>query len=137
MEVCGDEIRTDPPTRAIVEELQRTQEPFFLIPDLARRSSAENTWRDLLGDRVVCLEHPDDTCLVAAGLVALNEGLLDLDQIASTLSTHHRERVGRIARALMPFAASLNRDGSPAVATDTRSSFLASPTQDAAVLRLS
>jgi len=112
-EVLGDDLDLDAPTRAVVEELQRSHEPFFLIPDLERRRHAERAWRDLLGDRVICLEHPDDTCIAAAGLVALNERLLTLDQIAGRLAQQDRSRVGRIARALMPFAASIEQDGAP------------------------
>jgi len=119
-EVCGDEIDTDPPTRAVVQELQQSMTPFFLIPDLSRRSDAERTWRDLLGDHVICLEHPDDTCIVAAALVALNEGLLNLDEIAAHIAEHAKDRVGRVARALMPFAASLGRDGAPELKTSAQ-----------------
>ena len=119
-EVCGDSIDFDPPTRAIVEDLQQRMEPFFLIPDLSRRTAAERTWRDLIGDRVICLEHPDDTCMVAAALVALNEGLLTLDGVARQVAAHAPERVGRIARAIMPFAASVGRDDAPPLKPDPR-----------------
>ncbi|MDF1563247.1 MAG: VWA domain-containing protein [Deltaproteobacteria bacterium] len=120
LSVLGHEIDTDFPTAAVVEEVQHLFEPFFLIPDLARRSACEREWRDLLGDRVVCLEHPDDTCLAAASLIALDRGLRDLDQIAAGLAEdgEPRERVNRIARALMPFAASLGRDGCPSPSID-------------------
>ena len=117
-ELLGDDLDLDAPTRTVVEELQRSFEPFFLIPDLERRRHAERAWRDLLGDRVICLEHPDDTCIAAAGLVALNEGLLTLDQIAGRIAQKDRSRVGRIARALMPFAASIERDGAPLPTVD-------------------
>ena len=73
------------PTAAIVEELQHSFEPFFLIPDLSRRTHCERAWRDLLGDHVVCLEDPDDTCVVAASLLALAEGLRDLDGVMAHL----------------------------------------------------
>jgi len=63
----------------------------------------------------VCLESPDDTCTVAAGLIALGEGIRDLDQISADLSRTGTDRhsVGRIARALMPFASACGRDGAP------------------------
>lgn len=118
--VIGDELDADLPTAAIVEELHHAFEPFFLIPDLERRTACERAWRDLLGDRVVCLESPDDTCLVAASLIALGEGLRSLDDIAAQLRAagHDQRRVGRVARALAPFAASLGVDGAPAPAVD-------------------
>ncbi len=112
-EWLGEDLDGDVPTRAIVEQLQRSFEPFFLFPDLERRGSAERSWRDLLGDRVICLEDPSDICIVAAGLVALNEGLLSLDALAARLAGSEPRRVGRVARALMPFAAAIDQDGTP------------------------
>ena len=119
-EVMGDELTGDIPTAAIVEELHHQFEPFFLIPDLERRAACERTWRDLLGDRVVALESHDDTCVVAASLIALGEGIRDLDGIVAQLRSQgiEQRRIGRIARALMPFAASLGRDGAPTPAID-------------------
>jgi predicted protein tyrosine phosphatase len=123
-DVLGHEIESDIPVAAIVEEAQHLFEPFFLIPNLERRRVCERAWRDLLGDRVVCLESPDDTCLVAAGLIALCQGSRDLDQVAAHLADAgtDREVVGRIARALMPFASACGRDGAPepALATGAR-----------------
>jgi len=111
----GADLDVDLPLAAIVEEVQHAFEPFFLIPDLDRRRTCERVWRDVLGDRVICLESPDDTCTVAASLLALGMGLRTLDEIASGLRDGGMEarRVGRIARALMPYAASLGRDGAP------------------------
>jgi predicted protein tyrosine phosphatase len=111
----GADLDVDLPLAAVVEEVQHAFEPFFLIPDLERRRACERVWRDVLGDRVICLESPDDTCTVAASLLALGQGLRTLDEIASGLREGGMEprRVGRIARALMPYAASLGRDGAP------------------------
>ena len=122
-EVLGDDLDIDAPTRAVVEEVQRSFEPFFLIPGLERRRQTERTWRDLLGDRVVCLEDADDTCVAAAGLVALNEGRLTLDEIAHHIARKDRHQVGRVARALTPFAASLGRDGAPQPVVDVAVGF--------------
>ncbi|HEY9027327.1 MAG TPA: VWA domain-containing protein, partial [Burkholderiaceae bacterium] len=80
---------------------------FFLIPDLQRRKHCESRWRDLLGDHVICMESPDDTCHVAAALVGLTEGrLADLDAVARTLDGHGlaRDRVSAVVRALRPYA---------------------------------
>jgi hypothetical protein len=121
-EVVGDELEGDIPTAAIVEELHHQFEPFFLIPDLERRALCERTWRDLLGDHVVALESPDDTCIVAASLIALGEGIRDLDGIVDHLRSEgiEQRRVGMIARALMPYAASKGRDGAPRPAIDEK-----------------
>ena len=74
----------------------------------------EGVWRKYLGDHVLVLDQPEDTCHVAAGLVALGEGLVsDLDVFAAGLRKQglDREKVGGIVRALSPFAATLDKDG--------------------------
>jgi hypothetical protein len=115
--IVGDELAADLATEKVTQALLETFEPFFLIPDLPRRGRCERAWRDLLGDHVICMESPEDTCHVAAGLVALGEGAAaDLDALASKISAGgvSRDRVGAIVRALTPFAASRGRDGMPA-----------------------
>ncbi len=115
--LIGDKIDDDVPVAKVVGELQRTFEPFFLIPDLARRGRCERVWRDLLGDHVICMEDPEDTCHVAAGLLVLGEGIVsDLDAFARQLeeASVSRNRVGAIVRALTPYAATMGRDGTPA-----------------------
>ncbi len=114
--VLGDELEEDLPLSVVVEEASRVVEPFFLIPDLARRAGNERVWRDLLGDRVICMESPLDTTACVAGIVAMDQGsLADLDVFARRLSErgHPRDRVGAIVRALTPWAASVEKDGAP------------------------
>lgn len=114
--LIGDDIPADVPTPQVVDELSRTFEPFFLIPDLARRPQCEAAWRKLLGDRVICMESPDDTCDVASGIIALCEGAVEnLDVLAERLAkggTSH-QRIGAVMRALTPFATTIARDGVP------------------------
>jgi hypothetical protein len=115
--VVGDDLDGDVAVEKVMRALRETYEPFFLIPDLARRRQCERTWRDLLGDHVVCMESPEDTCHVASGLVALGEGAIsDLDALASRMSASgvSRDRLGAVVRALTPFSASLGRDATPA-----------------------
>lgn len=112
--VIGDELDDDVPIGAVVAAVQKTFEPFFLVPDLDRRRGCERIWRDLLGDRVICMESPGDTCFVAAGAVALNEGAVaDLDALVRIMidAGAGRDRVGAVVRALTPFASTLARDG--------------------------
>ena len=115
--LIGDELQDDLPLPRVVSELGRTFQPFFLIPDLGRRGRCERVWRDLLGDHVICMEDPADTCHVAAGLVALGENAVpDLDALARQIegTGASRERLGAVVRALTPFAATLGKDGVPA-----------------------
>lgn len=114
--VLGDDLEDDLPLARVVAEVSETYEPFFLIPDTKRRDRCERVWRDVLGDRVICMEAPVDTCHVAASLVALGQGALkDLDAVAKRLRTAgiEAQRVGAVIRALTPWAASLGRDAAP------------------------
>lgn len=119
--LIGDAVDEDIPTEAVVAALQERFEPFFLIPDLARRERCERRWRDLLGDHVICLESPADTCWAAAGLIALTENAFaDLPSFAERLVALgvERKRVAALTRALMPYAASLGKAGVAATAAD-------------------
>jgi hypothetical protein len=114
--LIGDRLDEDIPVAAVVAEVQKTFRPFFLIPDEKRRRRCERTWRDLLGDHVIAMEGPGDTCYVAAGLVALSEGVVkDLDAVARAVEAAgaSQERVGAVIRALTPFAATLGADAVP------------------------
>lgn len=114
--LIGDELDDDIPIEAIIEETQRTFEPFYLIPDRQRAKQVERNWRDVLGDRVIAMESPDDTSHVAAGLVSLLEGGVEsLDQLVEKYKTSGlaARRAKAVARALTPFAASIDRDGIP------------------------
>ncbi|HIB66121.1 MAG TPA: VWA domain-containing protein [Phycisphaerales bacterium] len=108
------DIERDIPLQQVVDELSCSYHPFFLIPDQGRRR-VENVWRQYLGDHVLVLDQPQDTCHVAAGLVALCEGLVtDLDMLAVKMSKEGltRQQVGSVVRAISPFAATLDKDGS-------------------------
>jgi hypothetical protein len=123
--VCGDRLDSDLPTPAVVAALEETWRPFFLIPDLARRNRCERRWRDLLGDHVIAMESPEDTCRVAAGIVALGQGLLpDVEALAKVLAGlgTPRDRVAATVRALDPFACAVGRDGAPAPRLERRTS---------------
>ncbi|MCU0232948.1 MAG: hypothetical protein MUE90_02785 [Thermoanaerobaculales bacterium] len=114
--LIGDTLRKDIQIADIIEETQRTFEPFYLIPDLGRAQTVEPAWRDVLGDRVIAMESPDDTSHVAAGLVALLEGGAgSLGEVVERFRNAGlaADRAAAIARALTPFAASIGRDGAP------------------------
>ncbi len=114
--LIGDDLQADIPIAAIVEEAQRSFEPFFLIPDPARGQRVGRAWRDVLGDRVIVMEGPDDTSYVAAGLVSLLEGgVASLSELVERLRAAgvSEHQSAAVAKALTPFAATLERDGAP------------------------
>jgi len=127
--LIGDALDADIPTEDVVAALSEKFEPFFLIPDLARRAKCERRWRDLLGDHVICLESAADTCWAAAGIVALTESALpDLPAFAQRLGELgvDRERIAALTRALAPYASSLGKAGGvPTAVNDASGSSLA------------
>jgi predicted protein tyrosine phosphatase len=105
--VVGDKVDDDLPVTEIVAELQKSFTPFFIIPDKERAKRCERTWRDLLGDHVICLERPDDICYVAAGAILLNEGqVTSLEQLASVLEKSGLKAGDKnnVIRSLTPLA---------------------------------
>ncbi len=113
--VIGDELEADLPIRDLIDELQRSYEPFILLAPHAKLA-IDRAWRDLFGDRVVRLGSTDDVAFVAAGLVALLQGLCPhLAGLVAHLTGCgvSSEQARRVARALVPFAASIERDGAP------------------------
>ena len=114
--LVGDRLDEDVPVADAVAAVQRTFRPFFLIPDPKRRARCEDTWRDLLGDHVIPLEDPQDTCYAAAGLVAISERVVpDLDGVARAVEAAgaSEERVRGVVRALTAYAATLDADAVP------------------------
>jgi hypothetical protein len=105
--LIGEKLDEDIPIEEAIAAAAETYHLFFLIPDLQRRGNCEARWRALLGDHVICMESPDDTCAVAAAIVGLTEGVLpNTDAVATALKAEgiSRDRVGAIVRALRPYA---------------------------------
>lgn len=113
--ILGDDLPDDVPLRTLVTEVQRCWEPFVLLASSAG-PRVERSWRDVLGDRVVRMERTEDAAHLASGLVALLHGSVgSLDTFVHRLEVSgvKRKQAARIARALVPFAASIGRDGAP------------------------
>jgi hypothetical protein len=113
-DLIGDHHQEHLPLQEVARRLEVSFEPFFLIPDQARRNNCncENFWRQYLGDRVICMDDPMDTCDVAAALVALTEGAVtSVDQIAARLRKEGKgeNRVRGIVNAITPWAKKLSR----------------------------
>lgn len=109
--LIGSKLDDDIPVSEVIAAANETYHPFFLIPDLQRRRRCEARWRELLGDHVICMESPEDTCLVAAAIVGLTEKRIsDLDNLARVLRDDgvSAERVGSTIRALEPYASLLD-----------------------------
>ncbi len=117
--LIGTKLDDDIPIDEVIAAAAENYHLFFLIPDLARRKNCEQRWRELLGDHVICMESPDDTCAAAAAIVGLTEKALpDLDTAAKVLASNgiDAERIGAIVRALRPYASLLDAQPGASVA---------------------
>jgi hypothetical protein len=105
--IFDEKLDEDIPIEEAIAAAAESYHLFFLIPDLRRRDRCEKRWRQLLGDGVIVLEDPQDTCAVAALIVGLTEGRIKtLDHAAELLKVQGQmpERIGAILRAVSPYA---------------------------------
>ncbi|MED5617996.1 VWA domain-containing protein [Ideonella sp. BN130291] len=112
--LIGEKLDEDIPIQEVIAAAAESYHLFFLIPDLQRRKHCEARWRELLGDHVICMESHEDTCAVAAAIVALTEKALpDTDAVATALKAEgmSSSRIGAVVRALRPYAAHAGSGG--------------------------
>ena len=115
----GDDLREPIPTEALIAELQRTFDVYFIIPAAAGWGGDREIlarWRQLLGQNVIELDDLDAVCETIALTVGLGEqaidldaGLRDLDRAGSTAGRTVSRALaplggGRRAVATLPFA---------------------------------
>jgi predicted protein tyrosine phosphatase len=112
----GEALDEDIPIEEVIAAASESYHCFFLIPDKHRRQRCEPRWRELMGERVICMDAADDTCAVAAALVALTEKALpDEAALAEVLGAQgmRSERVSAVIRAVRPYAALLGHGPLP------------------------
>ncbi|MEU7869319.1 hypothetical protein [Dactylosporangium sp. NPDC049140] len=110
----GDELGEAISLRAIVEEVRRKYDTYYILP--AGSSYAGNTaildfWRKLLGQNVIALDDLDAVCETIAltiGLgedsIDLDEGLADLDEVGSGAANTVGKALARIGSGRAPLA---------------------------------
>lgn len=108
----GDELPKDMPLGQVIQECGDKFNSFFLVPDPQRGKQVSPFWRQFLGEQTIVLGDPSDTCAVAAGIVALNEGRApSLAAIGEKLAAGglDKARVNRVIAAMKPWAATINK----------------------------
>jgi hypothetical protein len=106
--LLGEKLDEDIPIEEVIAAAAEMYHLFFLIPDQGRAQKVGDRWRELLGDHVIRMDSPQDTCAVAAALVGLTEKRIpDLNQLADVLSANgfDRQHVGSTIRAVQHYAA--------------------------------
>jgi len=90
---------------AVIADVRRTFHPFFIAPDKKRGASITGFWKPYLGDNLIILDDPADTCAAAAGLVALGEGAVKgLGALEASLTASGNTRAKQVVEALRPWA---------------------------------
>jgi hypothetical protein len=114
-EVIGDDLGERISTRAVLEELRRTFEVFFIIPTSTfhgRDPRVIAFWKDLMGQNVIELDDLDAVSETIALTVGLDQGAIDLDEGLADLVEIGSDSADVVGRALAPWKARTPRSTS-------------------------
>ncbi|MFC8453263.1 hypothetical protein [Kitasatospora sp. NPDC057223] len=106
-DVLGDEITEDIPVTAILAELRRSYDVYFILPaGTAHAGSTDvlGTWRKLLGQNVIELDDLDAVCETIALTVGLGEEAIDLEEGLDDLADIGSDSAASVGRALAGLA---------------------------------
>ncbi|MBK9264006.1 MAG: VWA domain-containing protein [Polyangiaceae bacterium] len=108
----GDDLSANVPLKKVIADCAALYHTFYLVPDPGRGRQVAGFWREYLGEQTIILGDPEDTCAVAAGIVALSEGCAaNLEAVGAKLSGGglDRARVARVLNAMKPWAESIGK----------------------------
>jgi hypothetical protein len=101
----GDDLREPITTEAVLAELRRTFDVYYLMPTDAGWGGDREIlarWRRLLGQNVIELDDLDAVCETIALTVGLGEDSIDLDEGLADLVTVGSTAGSTVGRALAP-----------------------------------
>ncbi|XRQ03385.1 hypothetical protein ACN3XK_43185 [Actinomadura welshii] len=107
--VIGDGPAEDVPLDAIVRELQRMYEVYFIIPEGASHAGSrelKDFWQGLLGQNVLHLDDLDAVCETIALTIGLAEDAIDLAEGLDHLAEAGSDAGASVSRALARLDAS-------------------------------
>ncbi len=107
-DVIGDEVAEDIPLPALIEELKRAYDVYFIIPEGAYHSADRRLvdfWRTHLGQNVIHLDDLGAVCETIALTVGLAEDAIDLDEGLDHLREFGSDAGSSVSRALAPLNA--------------------------------
>jgi hypothetical protein len=105
--VIGDELSEPISTEAMLAELQRSFDVYYLLPTAAGwGGDAEvlGCWRKLLGQNVIELDDLDAVCETIALTVGLGEEAIDLDAGLADLVSYGSTATATVGKALAPLS---------------------------------
>jgi hypothetical protein len=97
--VIGDRIGEPIGLRAMVDEVRRTYDTYYILPagsSYAGNAAILDFWRDLLGQNVIALDDLDAVCETIALTVGLGEDSIDLDEGLADLQEVGSGAVGTV-----------------------------------------
>lgn len=103
--VIGDELTEPIPIEAILDELRRKYDVYYILPTAAHHSGDReilSRWRKLLGQNVLELDDLDAVCETIALTVGLGEDAIDLDKGLDDLTDVGSRAGDSVGRALAP-----------------------------------
>jgi hypothetical protein len=104
-DVIGDKLGEPISTEAILAELQRSFEVYYLLPTAAGWGGDAEVlarWRGLLGQNVIELDDLDAVCETIALTVGLGEDAIDLDAGLADLVSAGSSASATVGKALAP-----------------------------------
>lgn len=109
IETIGTPLQADVPTEALLAELERTYDVYFILPKMTQHwdnRTVHQRWVRLLGQNVLRLEDPAGICELIASTIGIAEGKADLTTLRAGLQEAGAERsvVRAVTRALAPLA---------------------------------
>ncbi|HTJ40196.1 MAG TPA: hypothetical protein VL738_43930 [Dactylosporangium sp.] len=123
--VVGDRLGEPIGLRAIVDEVRRTYDTYYILPagsSYAGNATILDFWRDLLGQNVIALDDLDAVCETIALTVGLGEDTIDLDEGLADLQDVGSGAAESVGKALARIG-----NGRAPVATGSTPSDLAGP----------
>ena len=88
--LTGDVLQEDVPVEQVFEELKEQYEVFFIFcresPYVSQLAEQKAYWQKLVGEGWVELDDSANICEFIAGLLAMREGGLDIDDVAVALA---------------------------------------------------
>jgi len=104
----GDDLREPIAVEAMIAELQRAFDVYFIVPTAAGWGGDKEIlghWKRLLGQQVIELDDLDAVCETIALTVGLGEDSIDLDEGLADLVEVGSAAGGSVGRALAPIGA--------------------------------
>lgn len=107
--VIGDSLEADIPTEAIIAELEKKFDVYYILPNMTsyyEDPEVHGHWVKLLGQNVLRLEDPNGICELIAATIGLAEGRTDLAAVPDDLKEIgcDADVCGAVSRALVSVA---------------------------------